>query len=571
MSMYFYHTVKVYITGSIENYYTMHNQQSTRWTARPTRTGIRQASTPTSYDNGLSYYTAGRIQSAYIKGNVLQAVVAGGSKYHVEVKDAGLEGLVGDCTCSYNSKHYGICKHVVAVLMHLMDHLDEMLVEEDTRETTIKYMIGRISPQDALEFLATVMMDDEDTRQQFIKKFGLEHIRLQRDYRAEIDRMYRDAAEADGKVYANLDFEGYFTNARESQHTGEMDSATRMFRDMSEIISERMIMVDDSDGYYTDCFIEALENMVESLVRERLAHEQKREYISYLLGRFVAEIRPKFIPQYRSALETICTQREDLAYWQEQMAPHLDKLVDSDDVPRNTVDLVLMQAYVLGELKDDERLASLLAGFYHLDKKLCMMYLDAIRNISPAKARKAAQEIVEKYSDDTDIIERAFEFYAKSSRGYAVLLRRMFITTGDWKYFFMLKEVSKNWDAEMRSMVKECIKKSDPKKAMEIYLKEDSIAEAMKQLESWNDIDLFETFRTRLARRYPSRYFAAYGAKIIEEAGSRQGKKHYERIQKHLLSLRAVPGSEAKYDDICAAIKNKNPTKRALLSAIDDI
>ena len=549
----------------------MQSQQSTRWSARPTRTGIRQASTPTSYDNGLSYYTAGRIQSAYIKGNVLQAVVAGTTKYRVEIKDAGLEGLVGDCTCSYNSKHYGICKHVVAVLMHLMDHLDEMLVEEDTRETTIKYMIGRIPTQDALDFLTTIMMDDEDIRQQFIKKFGLEHIRLQRDYRAEIDRMYRDAAEADGKVYSNLDFEGYFTNARESQHAGEMDSATRMFRDMSEIISERMIMVDDSDGYYTDCFIEALENMVESLVRERLPHEQKREYIAYLLGRFVAEIRPKFIPQYRSALETICTQKEDLEYWQEQMAPHLDKLVGSDNIPKNAVDLVLMQAYVLGELKDDERLASLLSGFYHLDKKLCMMYLDAIRNISPAKAKKAAQEIVEKYPDDTDVIEMAFEFYPKSSRGYAILLRQMFITTGDWKYFFMLKEVSKNWDAELRGIVKECIKKSDPKKAMEIYMKEDMVAEAMKQLEVWDDIDLYEAFRTRLARRYPSRYFAAYGAKIVEEAGAHQGKRHYERIQKHMISLKAVPGSETKYANICARIKDENPTKRALLNAIDEV
>ena len=549
----------------------MQSQQSTRWSARPTRTGIRQASTPTSYDNGLSYYTAGRIQSAYIKGNVLQAVVAGTSKYRVEIKDAGLEGLVGDCTCSYNSKHYGICKHVVAVLMHLMDHLDEMLVEEDTRETTIKYMIGRTATQDALEFLTAVMMDDEDIRQQFIKKFGLEHIRLQRDYRAEIDRMYRDAAEADGKVYSNLDFEGYFTNARDSQHAGEMDSATRMFRDMSEIISERMIMVDDSDGYYTDCFIEALENMVESLVRERLPHEQKREHIAYLLGRFVAEIRPKFIPQYRNALETVCTQREDLVYWQEQMAPHLDKLLGSDNVPKNAVDLVLMQAYVLGELKDDERLASLLSEFYHLDKKLCMMYLDAIRNISPAKAKRAAQEIVEKYPDETDVIEKAFEFYSKSSRGYAVLLRQMFITTADWKYFFMLKEVSKSWDVELRSIVKECIKKSDPRKATEVYLKEDMVAEAMEQLEAWNDIELFEAFRTRLARRYPSRYFAAYGAKIAEEAKARQGKRHYERIQKHLISLKAVPGSETKYANICALIKNENPTKRALLNAIDEV
>ena len=549
----------------------MQNPQSARWSARPTRTGIRQACTPATYDKGLSYYVAGRIQSAYIKGNVLQAVVAGSSRYRVEVRDAGLEGLVGDCTCPYSSKHYGICKHVVAVLMHLMDHMEEMLVEEDTREATINYMIGKIPTRDALDFLATVMVDDEDTRQRFIKQFGLENVRLQRDYRAEIDRMYQDAAEADGKVYSNLDFEGYFTNARESQRSGELDSAARMFRDMSEIISERMVMVDDSDGYYTDCFIEALANMVEVIVRERMPPESKREHIAYLLGRFVTETRPKFIPQYRSALETICTQREDLLYWQERLAPHLKRLAGLESVPKNAVDLVLMQAYILAELEDADGMASFLAGFYHLDKKLCMMYLDAIQDIGPAKTRRAVQDIVERYPDDIEIMERAFEFYPKSSRGYSALLRQMFLMTGDWKHFFMLKEVSKNWGAEVHGMVKECIKGSDPQKAIEVYLKEDMTADAMKRLESLDDMDLFEAFRTRLARRYPSRYFTAYGAKITEEAGARQGKRHYERIQRHLISLKAIPGSEAKYADIHDTIKRKNPTKRALLSAIDEI
>ena len=514
---------------------------------------------------------AGRIQSAYIKGNILQAVVSGSSRYRVEIKDAGIEGLVGDCSCPYSSRHYGICKHVVAVLMHLMDHMEEMLVEEDTREATIDYMIGKVPADRALKFLASMMIDDEEIRQRFIEKFGLENVRLQRDYRAEIDRMYRDAAEADGKVYSNLDFEGYFTNARESQHNGEMDSATRMFKDMSEIISERMIMVDDSDGYYTDCFIEALENMVESIIRERLPPEKKRDHIAYLLGRFVVETRPKFIPQYRSALENICTQKADLLYWQEQLAPHLKDMIGSDNMPKNAVDLALMQTHILEELGDPNELASILAKFYHLDKKLCMRYLDALRHINPSKARRAAQEVVEEYPEDTEIIEKAFGFYSKSSRGYSALLRRMFVMTGDWKHFFKLKEAARNWDAEMVNIVKECVKKSNPVRATEAYLKEDMVAEAMKLLESLDHIELYETFRTRLARRYPSRYFAAYGSKIIENARSKKNKKHYEGIQKHLISLKAIPGSETKYAEVENTIREENSTKRALLRVIDEI
>lgn len=548
----------------------MQDQQNSRWSARPTRTGIRQASTPTSYEKGLSYYTTGRIQSAYIKEDLLKAVVMDGVKHHVDVKDAGVEGLIGDCTCSYNSQHYGICRHIVAVLMHLLDHIDDMLVAEDTREATIKYMIEKTPTDNILKFLTVVMMDDEELRQKFIKEFNLEHIRLQRDYRAEIDRMYRDAVEADGKVYSNLDFEGYFTNARESQHGDEVDSATRMFRDMSEIISEHMVMVDDSDNYYTDCFIEALENMAESVVREGLTPEKKRDHIKYLLKKFVRETRTKFVSQYRVALETICTHNNDLLYWKTQLDVHLKSMAGPDKIPANAVDLVLMQSYILEQLADSDGLISLLAEFYHMDKKVCKKYLEAIKQTTPTKARRAAQAVVEKYPDDMDILEIAFEFYSKSSRGYTLLLKRMFVMTGDWKYYFKIKDTAKNWNAVMTSLVDECIE-SHPQMAAEIYIKENMMYEAMGLLESLGNLDLFELFRTRLARRYPSRYLTAYGSSIIETLRTKTGKKHYEKIQRCLISLRAIPGAEAKYAGIINSIRVEHPTKRALLKMLDEI
>lgn len=540
--------------------------QSARWATQPTKTGIRQAATPASYNNGVSYYTTGKIQSAYIKGNTLHALVVDSAKHHVKIKDSGPEGLVGDCSCTYSSRHYRICKHVVATLMHLMEHIEEMLVEEDTREVTIKYMINKVSHDDIMKFLTNIMLEDEDIRLQFIKKFSLENIRLQRDYRAEIDRMYRNAVEADGKVYTNLDFEGYFVNARESQHDGEFESATKMFKGMSEIISERMMMVDDSDGYYTDCFIEALENMVESIMRERLSTTEKQKHITYLLDRLVTENRPKFLPQYRNALATICTQHEDLIYWQSQLRPHLEKL-DSNKPPKSILELVHMQSHILMKLKDYKNLASFLSKFYHIDKRVCMIYLEAIHHTSSATAQKAAQGIVEKYPNDIQIIEKASEFYPTSSRAYATLLRKMFIMTGDWKYFFKLKNIAKNWNGELKNIVKEYVEQ-DPKKAIEIYLKNYMASEAMKLLEQLNDINLFEAFRTKLSRRYSSKYFAIYGACIIHNAGVKNNKKHYQNIQRHITSLKAIPGADAKIASIVDTIKKQNPKKRTLLDMI---
>ena len=131
--------------------------------------------------------------------------------------------------------------------------------------------------------------------------------------------------------------------------------------------------------------------------------------------------------------------------------------------------------------------------------------------------------------------------------------------------------MARNWDAEMASIVKECVKKANPAKATEVYLKEDMMAEAMKLLESLDNLELFETFRTRLSRRYPSRYFAAYGPKIIEEARFKKSRKHYDRIQRHLINLKAIPSSGTKYADVENTIRSENSTKRALLKMIDEI
>ena len=92
----------------------------------------------------------------------------------------------------------------------------------------------------------------------------------------------------------------------------------------------------------------------------------------------------------------ICTQQEDLLYWQEQLAPYLKKLGGSGEPPKNALELVLMQTHILMELKDFNGVVAFLSKFYHRDKKLCMTYLNAMRHVSSAKARKAAQEIVKK-------------------------------------------------------------------------------------------------------------------------------------------------------------------------------
>ena len=87
---------------------------------RITTAGIRAKVTDQSYDRGVSYYHAGAVASATLRGNQLFAAVQGSEwdPYQVGVTFAGHD-FTTSCTCPYDWGGY--CKHVVAVLLTIGD------------------------------------------------------------------------------------------------------------------------------------------------------------------------------------------------------------------------------------------------------------------------------------------------------------------------------------------------------------------------------------------------------------------------------------------------------------------
>lgn len=79
---------------------------------------------PEVYNRGLKYYKSGRIKNVDIdmEQGYAEAVVSGSEDYFVNVEFSPEGNLIStDCDCPAHHEYDGICKHIAAVLMHLMD------------------------------------------------------------------------------------------------------------------------------------------------------------------------------------------------------------------------------------------------------------------------------------------------------------------------------------------------------------------------------------------------------------------------------------------------------------------
>ena len=94
---------------------------------KPTIKQIKSESTKQSFKRGQDYYKDGNIISANLVHKSINALVSGTEQYQVSISAHGKE-MNQYCTCPYSFE--GICKHIVAVLLHTADHFEQMIQEE---------------------------------------------------------------------------------------------------------------------------------------------------------------------------------------------------------------------------------------------------------------------------------------------------------------------------------------------------------------------------------------------------------------------------------------------------------
>lgn len=521
-----------------------------------TESAVRNTFPARRFNVGRDLYSSGRVVSARIRGSRFHADMR--EQTPVSVSFELLRGeIMGGCskyTCDNR------CEHVVAALLYLARHTSSLLAAEKLADSDTRYLLTTIPAEKALAFLTDRLLGDEGMLGEFVKRFDLEDVHSPAYYREEMDIRYRDASRG-GKVDGNIDLGGFFAMAQNATDAKKYGEAVKIFRTMSESIAERMDSVDDSDGYYLDCLVEAVEGMVEAVIRQKLPAEKKLEHMRYLLDAGAGSGGGPS-QHYRDSLEALCTTEDDTECLSDLLAPMLEK----DDCP---ADIVRMQVRTLEDLNRPDEARKAVKKFHKLDRDLFVKYMGMLESGDP-EGERTAQDALDMFPDDPKVMEAALELCPPDSARRITLLKNLLAGTGDWKYLPMIKGTSSNWEFEVWSIANKFLAKSDTSGAVDVYLKGGKPDLAMSLMESLGDVELFKKYRARLAKAMPEKYFAAYGAAIRRFAASRTGRDHYERVRKHVLNAKSIQDGEG-YRELVEGIRRSNRGKRSLIQIMDDV
>ena len=567
---------------------------------RPTKKLIRDmgynanqfGESPGRFDNYVVGSISGDEFSAYVKTDYVERIVM--------VKQLSKTRFDTHCDCELMSFSMSngnwFCEHTFAALQYLADNFAELVHDAYSREQKINSMLEIIDTDDAKAFLSDLLQNSVDAYQDFLKKFKMTASTVVTDYSMDLDLMYYEALDSTGKIRESVDFIPYFNMANNADGVRQAG----LYRAISESIYKNMELVDNTNGYYTDCFVESIENMIESV----LQISDKKEHLEYF-ATMIIKVPADISKHYRTALETICTSEEDLKYLHGLLPP----LVKKATVPEHKTELTRLEAYILEETDQTDEVIKLLTDTYRLSPALRTKYIDCLRRVDKDAAKSAAMDIIEEFPDDAASMGAALDMYDRTAPEYSMLTVRLFMATGDWKYYVMMKESDL---CNIDDIIKDLLKNGDTRKAIEVCIREKMYDDAMEILESNKRLDLLGLHVEKLGKRYPTRYFDTYAPMIEQLAKNKVGKsskfkrlttvlrsdvkrtrnssdsdeanvkrtrnssdsdeanvKYCERIKNHLLLIKSI--GDSRYATLVAFVRSKNSKNILLQNILDDL
>lgn len=555
---------------------------------------IRSLCTDKSFRRGVEYFREGRVHNVQLSSGKVTSVVEGSLSYRVSVKllHAATEAA---CTCPYDFEGY--CKHIVATLLAVAEDYEGMAKEANEEDQRLNSVLESSTEKQLKDFLRREMQSDDSLKKHFLIYMTGEEVKggkSVQDYKKEITELYGHPS---GRRYDTMieygneiNFSPFNDLAQRHVDRKNFIEAAKVYQALSEVIAESMEMVDDSDGYYGDEFDSALEGFASAVKSAGLKHEEKAAYIEYLFEKYIANEPDYFQESYETALESICTSREDLEYWKGLLSPHIPDSIPSSnsnwEKHYELTRLLLMQVYILDKLDDQksrEELYDLLGKRYLNDEEFCNLYMKRLeKDGKMEEAARVAEEGVRCFpphlvSDLRRFLDRFYE--KRNPEKYRENLKSIFLEERDWEYYGKLKEISgSDWSKTLKEIIEHFSSTrnrgiDDVAKSMlvEICLREKMYDDALKEVLRSKSLEMLGWYYKQLSARYPSEYFDAYKQLIIPFVGSRMGRDHYRDVVRELRRMKKINGFKSDFNELMRFIKEEHARKPAFQDELNKL
>ena len=507
------------------------------------------------YEKGRALCENGGVLSMYLVNNVLHAVIRDGSREHrLEMRE---EGHLYERSCRCSELHsWDLCSHEVAALAYFFQHEKGIVDAEMARQDAIYHFFRTIPTERLGTVTSHTLRRDISAYREFVERLGLENVWVPRNYSRVLARLYDTATRRSSRSL--VDFGFYFDLVGRARDAGKHGEVTAAYRTMSEIVMAETLYAADPHGYQAAYLIESLDRMIDSILREDCA--SKEQYISYFYYRCKDTRWSEYRWIYRECLEDICETADDLECWESIVADDLAECADKD-APAY---LLLMRSYILQRLGDVRGAVESLSSHIFSDRDVALRYLSLLDDIP--HATDSVHTVLKAFPNDQNILESALRLLADSDPQKPAVLSGLFKMTGDWELFAELKNLSGDWNVELRRLSGML---SPSHLAVEVYVKEKMFSEATEVLKSLDDPALYKKFAARLSRDCPEAYFGIYGSCIRRFARSKTGTEHYRQVLVHLKRIRKIHPDG--FDSLLAGIKSANRGRRVLIRMLADI
>jgi uncharacterized Zn finger protein len=181
------------------------------------------------------------------------------------------------CTCPYDGP--GECKHVVALLLSLIDE-----VPQDEGER-IDEVFADIESSALQAFVREELARDDAMLDRFLAEFGAAFEKSHEAFREDVVQLFEEHTEEYPVVFEAIDFSRLTDLGERYRAQGNYRQAAAVYRGLVAGIDDNIDLVDGSYDHYATVFRNGLDAFVECVAVANLAPSEYDKYEAFLIER----------------------------------------------------------------------------------------------------------------------------------------------------------------------------------------------------------------------------------------------------------------------------------------------
>ena len=458
-----------------------------------------------------------------------------------------------ECTCGED----GWCRHVVAVMLLIYD-----IAVEEGKHLYFEKMPSEqpFNPSDKL--LDMVDKYPPASRDSKSQKHSSDDESISKRCKEFLDSVYGEAKGKNGQIpdRNRVRFDALEVLAKRYEDSQRLWQAIEVYQYTCEYILENLDIVNNSKHYYTGHIRYMMRRMADMIRKLKIGPEQKQNYTVYFFKQYLQEETHHFALIYRDTLYRMLRGKDGVDFCISLFESQLgsEHIVAPEQVRRDKNE-ILDTASLLLENLGEEKLVEFLSRYHMEGEDACAKYIWYILDENPAGALGIAEKAIQTFVNQQRFVQ-IYEFISDRSgeSGQEDTLRAMFVRTGNWSHYEKLKDVSRDWDAQLESLIDD-LKSDRLHTCIDVLLHEKKTDKALHMAIQNNDLRLLDAYRHEFADTYPDEYYTQYAKEIPKLVESAKTLRDFDDIQRHIDIMIEIPGHGTDVVKLVDTLKSKYP------------